>query len=124
MTVTGARKGPAFCDLEGFVWDSVFINELLHEALEGIYSNENSLFPFGIQTINNIRLRYGIYQSFCRGSDSRAISQNVSELDIQVVNRWSKKERSKGQKAAERMELHYADQNLLDECFRRYTNAM
>ena len=106
------------------MWDSVFINELLNEALEGVYPDQKALFPFGIQTIDDIRLRYGIYRLFRWGSDSRAISQNVSELDIQVVNRWSKKERSKGQRAAERMELHYADQNLLDECFRRYTNAM
>ena len=41
--------------------DSVFINELLHEALEGIYANEKALFPFGIQTIDDIRLWYGIY---------------------------------------------------------------
>ena len=124
VILSGAKKGPAFCDNEGFVWDSIAINEMLHEALEAIYTTQRNLFPLGIQTVGEVRLRYGIYRSFRRASDSRAVSQNVSELDIQVVNRWSKKERSKGQKMAERMELHYADQNLLDECFCRYTSAM
>ena len=124
VILSGAKKGPAFCDNEGFVWDSIAINEMLHEALEAIYTTQRNLFPLGIQTVGEVRLRYGIYRSFRRASDSRAVSQNVSELDIQVVNRWSKKERSKGQRMAERMELHYADQNLLDECFRRYTLAM
>ena len=122
--VVGATRGPAFCDKDGFVWDSVTINEMLHEALESVYAEKRELFPFGVQTVEDIRLKYGIYRSFRRGSDSRALSKNVSTLDIQVVNRWSKKERAKGDKITERMELHYADQNLLDECFRRYTSAM
>ena len=122
--VVGATRGPAFCDEDGFVWDLVIINEMLHEVLESVYAEKRELFPFGIQTVEDIRLKYGIYRSFRRGSDSRALSKNVSTLDIQVVNRWSKKERAKGDKITERMELHYADQNLLDECFRRYTSAM
>ena len=121
---SGRTQGPAFCDPEGYVWDSVTINEMLHESLESIYSDDKTLFPFGIQCLEDIRLRYGIYRSLRRGSDSRAVSQNVSTLDIQVVNRWSKKERAKGDKISERMELHYADQTLLDDCFRRYTMAM
>ena len=121
---SGRTQGPAFCDIEGYVWDSVTINEMLHESLESIYGADKTLFPFGIQCVEDIRLRYGIYRSLRRGSDSRAVSQNVSTLDIQVVNRWSKKDCAKGDKISERMELHYADQNLLDDCFRRYMSAM
>ena len=73
LTVTGATQGPAFCDSEGYVWDSVLINELLHEALEAIYLQQKSLFPFGVQTVDDVKLRYGIFRSFRWGSDSRAI---------------------------------------------------
>ena len=91
VVVKGMTRGPAFCDEEGFVWDSIVINEMLHEALESIYTSQRQLFPFGVQTVDDVRLKYGVYRSFRRASDSRAISQNVGELDILVVNRWSKK---------------------------------
>ena len=93
------------------------INVMLQEALGSISSIDNTLFPFEIRTVEDMRLWYGIYCSFRTGSDSRAVSENVGVLDIQVVNQWSKKEQAKGDKFTERMELHYANQKLLDECF-------
>ena len=124
IQLSDRAKGPVFADSEGFVWTSIMINEMLHEALEEIYGTNKSLFPFVIKTVDDVQLHYGIYRSFRRGSDSRAIGQGVSELDILVINRWSKRNKAKGSKVSERMELHYADQDLLDNCFKRYTFVM
>ena len=55
------NKGPRFCDEEGYVWDSVTINEMLHEVLEFVYAVKKDLFPFGVQTADDVRLKYGIY---------------------------------------------------------------
>ena len=90
VELNGRNRGPVFTDKDGFVWTSVTINEMFHEGLEYIYEHHKALFPFGITSADDVRLHYGVYRSFCRGSDSRAISQGVSELDIQVINRWSK----------------------------------
>ena len=43
--VVGATRGPVFCDEDGYVWDSVTINEMLHEALESIYTMKKDRFP-------------------------------------------------------------------------------
>ena len=62
--VVGATSGLVFCDEDVYVWDSVTINEMLLEALESIYTMKKDLFPFGVQTAEDVRLKYGIYQSF------------------------------------------------------------
>ena len=60
---SGRTQGPAFCNAEGYVLDSVAINEMLHESLESVYGADKMLFPFGIQYVEDIRLRYRIYRS-------------------------------------------------------------
>ena len=40
VVVNTATKGPAFCDEEVFVWNSITIDEILHEALESIYTTK------------------------------------------------------------------------------------
>ena len=79
VELNGRNRGPVFADKDGFVWTSVTINEMFHEGLEYIYEHHKALFPFGITSADDVRLHYGIYRSFRRGSDSRAISQSLSK---------------------------------------------
>jgi hypothetical protein len=50
------------------------------------------LFLADVKTRVDIKVKYAMYRSFRRGSDSWALVMNVSETDIDVVNRWTKKE--------------------------------
>ena len=121
----GRVEGPAICDSAGFLLTSAAMNEMFWEALEELFESEHrGLFPMPIQSLEDIRERVQIDRTPRRSSNSRATSKKVSSDDRDVVNRWSKKERAKGKNHAEKMSLWYADQELLDECFGRYTQAM
>jgi hypothetical protein len=48
----------------------------------------------------------------------------VSALDIEVVNRWQKKEGAGTARANHSMKHHYADINILFPNFIRYTKVM
>ncbi len=83
-----------------------------------------SLFLSDIKSEEDIESQYNVFRSFWRGSDSRAIAKGVSSIDIDVVNRWLKKEKAGGNRPGFSMKHHYADINLLLESFLRYTMAM
>ena len=121
----GRTSGPAICDSAGVVWTTLVANKILHELLEILFSINSSLFPKHISSFGDIRKAYHVFRSFRRGSDSRAISQNVSELDINSINRWAQKESAKGRKIPhKKLSQYYAQQDLLLNCFLRYTFAM
>eukprot|EP00980_Cylindrotheca_fusiformis_P022256 scaffold9158_cov72-Cylindrotheca_fusiformis.AAC.4 len=121
----GRSMGPAFCDSEGFLLPTRKMNQFLWEALEALYVSESaSLFPKSIQTIDDIQTMIEVDRSPRRSSDSRATAQRVAREDKDIINRWSDRERAKGAAPIEKMSIHYADQELLDNCFRRYTLAM
>eukprot|EP00980_Cylindrotheca_fusiformis_P008540 scaffold1809_cov107-Cylindrotheca_fusiformis.AAC.4 len=121
----GRHLGPAFCDPEGFLMPTARMNRYLWEALESLFETESrELFPKAISTLDDIQEKVEVDRSPRRSSDSRATSKRVSREDKDVINRWSQRERAKGAAPIEKMSLHYADQELLDDCFRRYTQAM
>jgi hypothetical protein len=49
---------------------------------------------------------------------------DVSKTDIDVVNRWQKKEAAGTSRPGHQMHHHYADITILLPNFRRYTMAM
>ena len=120
----GRRDGPAVCGPNGEVLETSMLNDLFHEALIAIYERQPGLFLADIKGPEDIESKYNVFRSFRRGSDTRAISQAVAKLDIEVVNRWKGMERSKGSRPNMTMEQHYADVNFLTESFLRYTRAM
>ena len=67
---------------------------------------------------------FGLSRSFRRGSDSRAISEDLPETVINLNNRWRKVEAAKGKSARFAMIEHYADINLLLKKFLQYSSAM
>ena len=120
----GRFSGPAICDQKGKVLLTSDLNDLLHESLSEIFDQEPQLFLKDIQSQDDLENKYSVFRSFRRGSDSRALSMGVGADDIDVVNRWSRKERSAGSRPSHSMRHHYADINLLLESFLRYTRAM
>eukprot|EP00980_Cylindrotheca_fusiformis_P024834 scaffold12553_cov76-Cylindrotheca_fusiformis.AAC.5 len=121
----GRNIGPAFCDTDGFLMPTSRMNQYLWEVLESLFETEaKELFPKAIMSLDDIQEKIEVDRSPRRSSDSRATSKRVAREDKDVINRWSERERAKGAAPIEKMSLHYADQELLDECFRRYTQAM
>jgi len=120
----GRTTGPAFCDEQGKVLTMRDMNECFHEALGAVFARHPSLFLADIKTQQDIEDKYDVNRSFRRGSDSRAISMQVSGLDIDVVNRWAAKEKAGTCRPNHKMKHHYSDINLLLEPFLRYTKAM
>ena len=120
----GRTEGPAICDHEGKVLTSFVLNQLFHEVLVDIRQSHSALFLTDVLSDEDVESLYNVFRSFRRGSDSQAISKGVSEIDIEVVNRWLKKEKAGGSRPHHSMKHHYADVNLLLDSFLRYTCAM
>lgn len=122
--LAGREDGPAICDSDGFLMNTSDMNECMWEILEDIYEIAPEMFPTVIIEKDQIRDMINIDRSGRRTSESRALSKRVAADDREIVNRWSSIERAKGKAPSEPMRIAYAQQYLLDECFRRYTSAM
>jgi hypothetical protein len=120
----GRVTGPAFCDEKGIVLTTRVMNEMFHEMLEEIRVEHKTLFLGDILSRADIEEKYNVYRSFRRGSDSRAIAMGVSPIDIDVVNRWTKKEAAGTSRVSHKMKHHYADVAILLPAFERYTKVM
>ena len=120
----GVTDGRAICDKDGMQWTTAMANDILHELLGMLMDRNPGLFPSHIGSHGDIVAKYHVYRSFRRASDSRAIAKEVAIADIRVVNRWQKVEKAKGQRPSYDMTQHYAQVDLLIECFLRYTMAM
>ena len=82
------------------------------------------MFLADIVSRGDIEEKYNVFRSFRRGSDSRAIAMGVNPTDIDVVNRWSKKEAAGTSRTSHKMKHHYADVTILLPAFERYTKVM
>ena len=100
------------------------MNDMLHEMLEEIRCEHKSLFLGDIQSRGDIEEKFNAYRSFRRASDSRAIAMGVSSVDIDVINRWTKKEAAGTARVSHKMRHHYADVIILLPAFERYTKVM
>ena len=121
----GRVSGPAFCDEAGVVLTSRDMNESLYDILGDLLGEHPSLFLADVKTRSEVEEKYNVYRSFRRGSDSQAMAMNVKDYDIDVVNRWTKKEAAgTGRPSHGKMKHHYADINILLPNFLRYTMAM
>jgi hypothetical protein len=100
------------------------MNNSLYNILGELLGEHPTLFLADVKTRVDIEEKYDVFRSFRRGSDSRALVMNVSETDIDVVNRWTKKEASGTSRPGHTMKHHYADITIMLPNFRRYTMAM
>ena len=101
------------------------MNDLFIELLTEIFDDEHrDLFAVDIRTASDLAENYHVYRSFRRGSESRAVSMEVSVADRYQVNRWRKKEKATGSKMSQLIDKMYVDVSLVKEAFLRYTKAM
>ena len=67
------------------------MSDLFLELLSEIYEDFRDLFSVDILSSSELSDKYNVFRSFRRGSESRAVSEKVSEGDRYVVNRWRKR---------------------------------
>ena len=117
--------GPAFVNPISEQQTSTFeMNEVFIELLTEIFDDHRDLFAVDIRTFSDIAENYHVYRSFRRGSETRAVSMEVSAADRYQVNRWRKKEKATGTKMSQPIDQMYVDVSLVKEAFLRYTRAM
>ena len=99
------------------------LDETLHVFLTRLFL-KGSEFPLEIKSEEDIEDRFSVFRSLRRASDTRALNQNVTSNDIDIVNRWKTVEAAKGKKPGRSMRQHYAEFALLKEPFLRCTSAI
>ena len=117
--------GPAFVNgTSGTQTTTSEMNDIFVDLLAEIYDDHRSLFAVDIVASSDIADKYHVYRSFRRGSESRAVSKEVSAADRYQVNRWRKKENATSSKMSQPIDQLYVDVTLVKEAFLRYTRAM
>jgi len=117
-------SGPAISDIEGKVLSAKIVDDVLHEELTNIFNDNSQLFPPSIDSAENIPSNYQCFRTFRRTSTTRATEMKVSEVDINIVNRWKVPSSNKSTKPKSGMHQHYTELSLLVEPFLRYTKIM
>jgi hypothetical protein len=121
----GRTEGPAFVKPGSKKQSSTSeMNDLFMDLLTEILKDDRDLFAVDIQTSSDLHDKYNVFRSFRRGSESRAVSRNVSEGDRYIVNRWRKKERAGSSKIPLSINQAYVDISLAKEPFLHYTESM
>ena len=116
----GITRGPAISDVKGNILKSTEIDEMLLEILEEMYEEDPDGFPAEIDSKEKLGDGYHCFRTFRRTSDTRALNVGVDGVDIDIVNRWTKKEKAGSRTMSQPMKQHYADFELLIEPFKRY----
>jgi hypothetical protein len=124
-TRKGLRKGPAICDSGGIQLTTQVLNARFVECLCDIFDEKPELFLANINNYGDIEMWYNVFRSLRRGSNSRPLSQGISDTCTSVINRWHLKEKAKGKMPSfTNMPQYYADINMLTSNFLTYTGAM
>ena len=124
-TLMARIDGPAFVNPSTLKQSTTSeMNDLFHALLLELLEDDRDLFAVDIRTASDLLENYNVFRSFRRGSESRAVSNNVSEGDRFIVNRWRKKEKAGSSKIALSIDQLYVDISLAKDPFLRYTKAM
>ena len=97
---------------------------MLTEVLEEMYDNVPTSFPAEVNKRDKIPEFYHCFRTFCCTSDTIAVDVGVSGDDIDVINRWEKKDKAGSKKPGMSMKQHYADFQMLIQPFKRYSLKM
>ena len=121
----GRVSGPAFASLDGKPWRTAAMKKMFDTILIEVFEQGGRhLFPTDIDSAELIIESYDVFRSFRRGANSRAMSRQVPEADVNAVLRWVKIEASGGLRPGMSMAQYYADPALLIPNFLRFTQAM
>ena len=125
LSILRRNSGPAFVNSVSLKQlTNSELNDVFHVLLSEIFEDDRDLFAVDVQTTSDLFDKYNVFRSFRRGSESRAVSENVSEGDRFIVNRWRKKEKSGASKISLSIDQAYVDISLAKDPFLRYTVAM
>ncbi len=101
----GLSHGPAFSDSRGQTINSRWLETEILDRFFNIQSRRPDIIPGDVQ----VHEEYGISRSFRRGSTTEAQNKQVSESDIDLMNRWRNFESARGKRPRMRMQDHYSD---------------
>ena len=116
----GVTNGPVFRKKNGKRGKAKDYELEIFERLERVQKEQPNVLDPSV----DITEEFGMSRSFRRGSDSRAIDQEVGTTTINLNNRWRKVESAKGKAATFQMFEHYADIELLLGAFLKYSRSM
>ena len=116
----GIMNGPVFRKKNGKRAKAKDYESEIFGRLEQIQKDRPDILDPSIEVTEE----FGLSRSFRRGSDSRAVEQDLSEMIINLNNRWRKFEKAKGKRPTFQMLEHYADIELLLKTFLGYSRAM
>jgi hypothetical protein len=113
-------SGPVFRDKKGQRVKIKAYEEAVMELLEEIQRESPCLIGENV----DVRAEYGLGRSWRRGSDSRAMAEDLSTIIINLNNRWRAEEKAKGRQVSRKMLEHYAEVRLLLKTFLGYSRGM
>lgn len=116
----GKRDGPAICDKEGYLLQTSKINAEFREQLAIVQVYRPDLIK---ATVNVFEI-YNIRRSLRRGSTSIAMRERVSQPIIDLVNRWSIREYSRGKSRGSSMRDYYTEIKLVLHTILPYSAAL
>ncbi len=120
----GRERGPMMRDIQGSSISNSDLNVILLEFFAELWDMYPKLFPAAIKSTEDIHKKYNVFRSFRRGSDTRAMNQDVSSDDSHCVNRWKAKVKAKKKQPSLGMHHKYTDLAMLLGPFLRYTGKM
>ena len=94
LRIEGKHKeaGPAFCNQDGFVISSIFLNKELHWRLSTLQTSRPDLITSDVVVMK----AYNVYRSFRHGATTRPREAKVPKDVIEVNYHWKKVERKSG----------------------------
>lgn len=85
----GRKDGPAITTSEGEILSFSRLDEVLRSYLMRLFRKKHE-FPLEIKNEEDIEDRFLAFHSLRRASGARALNQNVTTNDINLVNRWKR----------------------------------
>ncbi len=111
---------PAVCHEGGFCISRVEINKEFLAGLDRIKKGSKRLISRDVDIENS----YNIYRSMRRGATSRATAVGLTEVDINMNNRWRKFELARGARPNLKMHELYTDITLAIESHVRFSYSL
>lgn len=105
----GKKDGPAICDKEGFLMESGIVNREFRDQLAMVQISRPDLIKPNLDVFE----LYNIRRSMRRGSSSIARRERVDQTIIDLVNRWSVRENSRGRSRGYSMRDYYTEIRLV-----------
>ena len=89
-----------------------------------MYGENSASFPPEIDDNDKIGEFYHCFRTFRCTLDTQALNQGVKGEDIDIINRWTKKEKARSRAMSGPMKQNYADFDLLIKPFKPYGEKM